>query len=72
MKIERIQFLKDGSNGIKLGSQLYKPYTLEEILNVPSMFYVVFGEDEDEDGNIVETKGVTQWFNWKGLTYVKV
>ena len=71
MNIKRIQFLKDGSNGIKLGSQLYKPYTLEEILNVPSMFYVVFSEDEDEDGNVIENPGVTKWFNYKGLTYVK-
>ena len=71
MKIERIQFLKDGTNRIKLGKDMYKPYTLEGILNLPSAFYAEFNEIEDEDGNVEEVEGITQWFNWKGLTYIK-
>ena len=67
--MKSIRFYKDGSKRIKLGNEIYKPYTLEQILNVPSMFYKVFEDAENEEDEVSE--GITQWFNYKGLTYVK-
>ena len=64
--MKKIVFKKDGSKQIKLDGVTFKPYTLEQILNIPSMFYKVFSEDEDEI-----SEGVTKWFNYKGLTYVQ-
>tara|TARA_R100000935_G_scaffold21849_1_gene40286 strand:- start:361 stop:552 length:192 start_codon:yes stop_codon:yes gene_type:complete len=39
----------------------YKGYTVSE---VPSTFGFIYNEDKEQ-------YGVTQWFNLKGLTYIK-
>ena len=49
------------TNNIKLGKVLYKPYTVG---NLPPSF--AFKYDEEND-----TEGITKWFNYKGLTYIK-
>lgn len=42
-------------------SKLYKGYTIG---NIPKTFAFLFNEDTDQEG-------ITEWFNYKGLTYVQ-
>lgn len=42
-------------------SVIYKGYTVSE---VPSTFGFIYNEDKEQ-------YGVTEWFNLKGLTYIK-
>ena len=53
-----IKFLKN--NYIKLNNIIYKPYTICQLAD--TKFGLV-----DEDGCSI----ITEWFNYKGLTYVK-
>tara|TARA_R100001163_G_C4938550_1_gene111413 strand:- start:448 stop:624 length:177 start_codon:yes stop_codon:yes gene_type:complete len=46
---------------IKLNSKIYKPYLIGDL---PSTFGFIYNEDKDQDG-------ISQWFNYKGLTYIK-
>ena len=55
-------FKKDGHNFIRLGTQDYKGYTVG---NLPDKFAFIYNEDEDKEG-------ITEWFNYKGLTYVPI
>ena len=55
--MNKIKFLKN--NYIKLNNILYKPYTICQLADTR------FGQ-VDEDG----FSYVTQWFNYKGFTYV--
>ena len=55
--MNRIKFLKN--NYIQLNTTVYKPYTICELADTR------FGQ-EDEDG----FSYITQWFNYKGFTYV--
>ena len=55
--MNRIKFLKN--NYIQLNNILYKPYTICQLADTR------FGE-VDEDGNSY----ITEWFNYKGFTYV--
>ena len=57
MLMNKIKFLKN--NYIKLNNILYKPYTICELADTR------FGQ-VDEDG----FSYITQWFNYKGFTYV--
>jgi len=54
-----IKFLK--TKKIKLSNKVYKPYTVGEL---PQKFAFIYDEDKEQDG-------ITEWFNYKGLTYVK-
>jgi len=49
------------TKNIKLGDVSYRPYTIGELPNS-------FGFLSSEDG---EQEGVSKWFNYKGLTYLK-
>jgi hypothetical protein len=49
------------TNIIKLGKVIYKPYTVG---NLPPTFAFTYNEEDDADG-------ITSWFNYKGLTYIK-
>jgi len=49
------------TNNIKLGKVLYKPYTVG---NLPPSFAFKWDEENDTDG-------ISQWFNYKGLTYIR-
>ena len=57
MLMNKIKFLKN--NYIQLNTTIYKPYTICELAD--SRFGQV-----DEDG----FSYITQWFNYKGFTYV--
>tara|TARA_R100001460_G_scaffold51491_1_gene90244 strand:- start:314 stop:505 length:192 start_codon:yes stop_codon:yes gene_type:complete len=56
--MQQIKFLKD--NQIRLGTQVYKGYTVG---NLPKSFGFIYNEDEDKEGK-------SEWFKYKGLTYV--
>jgi hypothetical protein len=56
--MEAIKFLSEKK--IKLGGVLYKPYTLGSL---PPLFAFIYDANEDRDG-------ITNWFNYKGLTYI--
>ena len=55
--MNKIKFLKN--NYIQLNTTIYKPYTICELADTR------FGQ-VDEDG----FSYITQWFNYKGFTYV--
>ena len=57
MLMNKIKFLKN--NYIKLNNILYKPYTICELADTR------YGQ-VDENG----FSYITQWFNYKGFTYV--
>ena len=57
MLMNKIKFLKN--NYIQLNNILYRPYTICELADTR------FGQ-VDEVGNSY----ITQWFNYKGFTYV--
>ena len=46
---------------IKLNGKKYKPYLVGDL---PSTFGFIYDEDKDQDG-------ITEWFNYKGFTYIK-
>ena len=46
---------------IKLGDVKYRPYKVGEL---PDSFGFIHSETNDKDG-------VSKWFNYKGLTYLK-
>jgi len=58
MEIEVIKKLKTGE--LKLGNNKYKPYTIGSL---PPTFAYLYDE-------IDEKQGISEWFNYKGLTYV--
>ena len=61
--MQKIKFFKkDGHNFIRIGTQDYKGYTVG---NLPAKFALIYNEDQDKEG-------VTEWFNYKGLTYVPI
>ena len=57
MLMNKIKFLKN--NYIQLNTTIYKPYTICQLSDTK------FGQ-VDEDGYSL----ITQWFNYKGFTYV--
>ena len=60
-----IKFKKDSTTGaihIYLNGAQYKPYTIG---NLPTTFAFLYNEDKDQDG-------ISNWFNYKGFTYVPV
>ena len=54
-----IKFINN--KNIVLNGKKYKPYLVGDL---PSTFGFIYDEDKDQDG-------ITQWFNYKGLTYIK-
>ena len=54
-----IKFLKE--NKIRLNGVNYKPYS---ICNIPDSFGFKYSKERD-------TRGIGEWFNFRGLTYVK-
>ena len=46
---------------IKLNGVAYRPYTVGEL---PNSFGFIYNKENDQEG-------IYQWFNYKGLTYVK-
>jgi hypothetical protein len=58
--MKNIKFLK--TKEIKLDGVKYRPYLIGSL---PQKFAFIYDEYEDQDG-------VTNWFNYKGLTYIPV
>jgi len=57
--MQKIKF--QNSSTIKLNGVLFKGYTVG---NLPKKFAFIYDENEDREG-------ITQWFNYKGLTYIQ-
>jgi hypothetical protein len=57
--MKSIKFIN--SSSIKLNNTTYKGYTIS---NLPKKFAFIYNEDKDQEG-------ITQWFNYKGLTYIE-
>ena len=57
--MQQIKFLPN--NHIRLGKKTYKGYHVGEL---PPKFAFIYNEDQDKDG-------VSEWFNYKGLTYIE-
>ena len=62
--MNKIKFLQ--KNKIELNGIVYKPYT---ICNLPTSFGTS-EEFEDEDGKKYKYPIISEWFNYKGLTYI--
>ena len=61
--MQKIKFLPNNQillNNRSIKSKLYQGYTIGEL---PNTFGFIYNQDKDQDG-------ITQWFNYKGLTYV--
>ena len=58
---ENINLQSHVTKKIKLSNRVYKPYTVGELTQ---KFAFIYDEDKEQDG-------ITEWFNYKGLTYVK-
>lgn len=58
--MKKIKFLK--SKEIRLDGVKYKPYLIGSL---PDTFAFTYNEAKDQDG-------ITEWFNLKGFTYVRV
>ena len=56
--MKKIKFIN--STTIKLDGQTYKGYPVGEL---PKRFAFIYDEDKDQEG-------ITEWFNFKGLTFV--
>ncbi len=56
--MQKIKLLPN--NQIRLNNITYKGYTIG---NLPTKFAFIHNEDKEQDG-------ITEWFNFKGLTYV--
>jgi hypothetical protein len=54
-------FKKINSTTIMLDNKKYKGYTIGEL---PKRFAFIYNEDNDQEG-------ITEFFNYKGLTYVE-
>ena len=55
--MQKIKFIN--SSTIKLSNKTYKGYPIGEL---PKRFAFIYNEDKDQEG-------ITEWFNYKGLTY---
>ena len=59
--MQTIKFFKNkDGQPCALTNKLYKGYTVGEL---PSRFGFIYDEDKDQDG-------LTEWFNYKGITYI--
>ena len=57
--MQQIKFIN--STTIKLNNVTYKGYPVGEL---PKRFAFIYDEDKDQEG-------ITEWFNYKGLTFVE-
>ena len=57
--MKSIKFIN--SSTIKLNNTTYKGYSVSSL---HKKFAFIYNEDKDQDG-------ITEWFNYKGLTYVQ-
>ena len=57
--MQQIKFLPN--NQISLNTQIYQGYTIGEL---PNTFGFIYNQDKDQEG-------ISEYFNYKGLTYVR-
>ena len=57
--MQKIKFIN--SSTIKLSNKTYKGYPIGEL---PKRFAFIYNADTEQEG-------ITEWFNYKGLTYVE-
>ena len=57
--MQTIKFLPN--NQISLNKQIYQGYTIGEL---PNTFGFIYNQDKDQEG-------ISEYFNYKGLTYVR-
>ena len=57
--MQKIKFIN--SSTIKLSNKTYKGYPIGEL---PKRFAFIYNLENDQEG-------ITEWFNYKGLTYVE-
>tara|TARA_R110000782_G_scaffold163195_1_gene255258 strand:+ start:912 stop:1091 length:180 start_codon:yes stop_codon:yes gene_type:complete len=55
------KFKQINSSTILLANKIYRGYNIGEL---PKTFAFIYDEDKDQEG-------ITEWFNFKGLTYVQ-
>ena len=55
------KFKQINSSTILLANKSYRGYNIGEL---PKTFAFIYDEDKDQEG-------ITEWFNFKGLTYVQ-
>lgn len=58
LTMNKVKFLK--SKLISLNGKVFKPYLIGDL---PQRFAFIWNEYDEQDG-------ITEWFNYKGLTYV--
>ena len=60
--MQKIQFFKNKNSQpcALLGEKAYRGYTIS---NLPKSFGFIYNESKDQEG-------ITEWFNYKGLTYI--
>ena len=56
--MQKIKFLSN--NQILLNNKIYQGYNVGEL---PDSFGFIYNQDKEQDG-------ISEWFNFKGLTYV--
>ena len=61
--MKTLKLLKD--KRIQIGVRIFKPYCISDL---PNNFGCI-GFERDEEGNIVKY-GVSEWFAFKGFTYI--
>ena len=58
--MQKIKFLRNKE--IRLSGVKYRPYLIGSL---PQRFAFIYDDYEDQDG-------ITEWFNYKGFTYVSI
>ena len=58
--MQKIKFFNKDGQPCALSNKFYKGYTIS---NIPNRFGFIYNEEKDQDG-------FTQWFNYKGITYI--
>jgi len=64
--MNKIKFLKEKC--IRLNGKKYKPVLIGDI---PNKFGYKWISDYNDEGEEIFFNGIYEWFNYKGLTYIK-
>jgi hypothetical protein len=64
--MNKIKFLSE--KRIALNGKVYKPVLIGDI---PNKFGYKYITDYNDQGEEIFVKGINEWFNFKGFTYVK-
>ena len=56
-------------NVVSINGEFHKGYVLGDL---PPTFSFLFKEELNEEGKQEKTYGISKWFNYKGLTWIKI